>query len=69
MTDRIKNIVVAVLCGLWVFGLSLWGIIEPDKDIIDSISRTHITTVSAALTSAAICAGAFQNAKSRQGIA
>ena len=33
MTDRIKNIVVAVLCGLWVFGLSLWGIIEPDKDI------------------------------------
>ena len=33
MNLRIKSIVVTVLCGLWIFGLALWGLIEPDREI------------------------------------
>ena len=33
MTAKIKNAVVATLCGLWIFGFALWGLFEPDADI------------------------------------
>ncbi len=36
---KIKNIAVAALCGIWVFGLSLWGIIQPDSALSVSERR------------------------------
>ena len=39
MNKRIKNTVVALLCGVWVFGLALWGILKPDSEISVSERR------------------------------
>ncbi len=39
MNTRIKNAVVAALCGLWIFGFALWGLIEPDREISVSERR------------------------------
>ena len=33
MNTKIKNIVIAALCGIWVFGLALWGLLSPDSEI------------------------------------
>ena len=33
MNMKIKNIIVVALCGIWVFGLALWGILSPDAEI------------------------------------
>lgn len=32
MNNKLKYIVVTVLCGLWIFGLSIWGILAPDGE-------------------------------------
>lgn len=39
MDKKIKNIVVALLCGLWVFGLALWGILQKDGELSVSERR------------------------------
>lgn len=33
MNSRTKNITVALLLGVWIFGLSLWGILSPDGKV------------------------------------
>lgn len=39
MDKKIKNIIVALLCGAWVFGLALWGVLKPDGEISVSERR------------------------------
>lgn len=39
MTKKVKNVVVTIICALWIFGLSAWGIFAPDADISVSERR------------------------------
>lgn len=39
MNSKIKNIIVAALGGIWIFGLLIWGIIARDGDISTSERR------------------------------
>ena len=39
MDKKMKNIVVALLCGVWVFGLALWVTLKPDAELSVSERR------------------------------
>lgn len=39
MTTKAKNIAVLIFAALWIFGLSIWGILAPDRDVTLSERR------------------------------
>lgn len=59
MKTKLKNIIVASLCGIWVFGLSLWGIFSPDKDI--SLSERRSLAKMPELSTETVSDGSFMS--------
>lgn len=59
MNKKAKNTVVALLCGLWIFGLSIWGIIQPDGET--SVSERRKLAQMPKISGEALLSGSFMS--------
>ena len=59
MNSKIKSVVVTLLCGAWVLGLALWGLLLPDGDI--SLSERRRLAQMPKISAEALLDGSFMS--------
>ena len=59
MNDKLKNIAVTALCGLWIFAAAIWGLVSSDAEI--SLSERRKLAQFPEISAEALSSGSFMS--------